>query len=255
MLRIPSTLKGYDISATDGHFGTISDFLFDDTSFKLRWLVVDTGTWLPGRKVLLHPSVIGDVDSLRHSLMVTLSKARIKDSPDIMTDQPVSRQMENNLYDYYGWDPVWGHSYFGPDMAVSPLGPVAYSATGEMGRAASFETHLSDQDPHLRSIAAVTGYHIEATDGPIGHVENFLIDDTNWDIRYVIVATSNWWFGQHVLVAPFAVRRVDWSDEKLRLNVTRAQVQDSPPWAPLRAIDSTYEQRLHSYYGWPGYGW
>lgn len=255
MLRIPSTLKNFEISATDGYFGTVSDFLFDDSSFKVRWMVVDTGTWLPGRRVLLHPSAIGGIDASRRNLTVGLTKAKIKDSPDILSDQPVSRQMENNLYDYYGWDPVWGHSYFGPDMSASALGPVAYSAHAQTDRAARFEAHLADENPHLRSMEAVTGYHIQASDGAIGHVENFLIDDLGWDVRYLIVDTSNWWFGQHVLISPFAVRAVDWSHNQVHVSVTKAQVRDSPPWAKPSAVDGAYEQRLHMYYGWPGYGW
>jgi hypothetical protein len=112
-----------------------------------------------------------------------------------------------------------------------------------------------EQDPHLRSMAEVSGYHIEASDGAIGHLENVLIDDLAWDVRYLVVDTRNWWFGQHVLISPFAVRDFDWADSKVHLNVSREQVKASPPWAPLDMIDRAYEQRLHAYYGWPGYGW
>ena len=113
MLEVGSALKGYAIEASDGRIGTVGDFLFDDRTWKVRWLVVDTGTWLTGRKVLVHPSAIGRADYERRELSVSLTKSQVKGSPDILQDQPVSQQMERRLYDYYGWDPYWGDNYFG----------------------------------------------------------------------------------------------------------------------------------------------
>ena len=69
---------------------------------------------------------------------------------------------------------------------------------------------MGQNDPHLRSSAAVTGYHIQATDGDIGHVEDFLLDDRSWTIRFMVVDTTNWWAGEKVLIAPAWIERVDW---------------------------------------------
>ena len=113
---------------------------------------------------------------------------------------------------------------------------------------------LNDGDPHLRSIAAVTGYHIHASDGQIGHIENFLIDDATWGIRYLIIDMKNWWPGKHVLMSPYAVREISWSKHQVRLDVSSEQVKSSLPWNPLDMIDRGYEKRLHSHYDWPGYG-
>ena len=124
-----------------------------------------------------------------------------------------------------------------------------------MRRATSFEAHLADQDPHLRSMVAVTGYHCHASDDAIGHVQDFLIDDGTWAISYLIIDTRNWWPGQHVLVSPHAVKNVNWSDSQIEFSVTRDQVKASPAWEPLDIIDQVYEERLHRHYGWPGYGW
>ena len=110
-------------------------------------------------------------------------------------------------------------------------------------------------DPHLRDLTSVTGYHIHATDGGICHVENFLLDDANWAIDYLIVDTSNWWIGKHVLISPYAVQNISWADEQIRLKVTREQVKTSPAWDPLDVIEQTYRRRLHTHYGWPGLGW
>ena len=269
MLLAVSALAGGAIEASDGRIGTVTDSLFDDESWKIRWLVVDTGGWLPGRKVLIHPSAIARSD-LAHppsgglgmmrtashlELPVTLTKKQIEQSPDIREDQPLSRQMESHLHDYFGWDPYWGDSYFGRGAIASPLGAPPLFAGAAPREAADAEFHPGDGDPHLQSAAAVAGYHIHATDGAIGHIENFLADDANWDIRYLIIDTRNWWPGRHVLIAPYAVREIDWLGRQIRLDVTRDQVRQSPPWDPIAMIDRAHEERLHRHYGWPGYGW
>ncbi|MCW6511775.1 PRC-barrel domain-containing protein [Lichenifustis flavocetrariae] len=251
MLIAVSALKGYAILATDGRIGSVSDVLFDDESWRLRWLVVDTGTWLSERKVLVHPSAIGQVDHRAQELPVRMSKAQIERSPDLARDRPVSLQMQSQLYDYYGWDPVWGGSgYFGGGLGM--VGSLGYS---DMGAPRMPNRHASDEgDPHLRSITTVTGSHLQATDGEIGHVENMLIDDASWDIRYLIVDTKNWWFGKHVLISPYAVKGIAWSEHTIRLDVTRDRVKTSPAWDPIAMIDQVYEKSLHNHYGWRGYG-
>jgi hypothetical protein len=251
MLMVESALKGYSVEARDGSIGKIDDCLFDDRSWKLRWLVVGTGAWLTGRKVLIHPSAVGrpDMDALR--LPVHLTKAQIKGSPDISSDLPVSQQMENDINGYYGWDPGWGGGgYFGGFPA-----PLYHEAEVLDRPASEYKTGLGGGDPSLRSMAAVNGYHVKATDGAIGHIENFIIDDATWDIRYLIVDTRNWWFGQHVLMSPFAVKHIDWNERNILLNVALDRVKKSPPWKPLDLIERSYQQRLHGNYGWPGYGW
>ena len=270
MLNVVSSLKGFDIQAKDGSLGTVSDFLFDDSTWKVRWLVVDTGTWLTGRKVLVHPSAIEYADYGSRELTVALTKAQVEDSPDIAQDRPVSQQMQSDLYGYYGWDPLWGGGMYGGGMygggtyggglygggmggIASPLSARAYFGAGAVREAERGEASHDDGDPHLRSIAEVTGYHVHATDGSIGHVENFLVDSESWGIRYLIVNTSNWWVGQHVLMSPHAVKDVDWSDRHIRLDATRDKVKSSPSWNPANVVDGDFEKRLHGHYGWPGH--
>jgi len=254
MLLVGSALNGYAIEASDGRIGTVSDLLFDDRTWKMRWLVVDTGGWLTERKILLHPSAVRHVDHERHELPVSLTKAQVEASPDILTDAPVSQRMEANLYDHYGWDPLWSGQYLGAGAMTGILMPLPYESETLRG-AGNLQPHPDDGDMHLRSIAAVKGYHIHATDGEIGHVENFLVDDADWGIRYLIVATRNWWPGQHVLMSPYAVQDISWPEHEVRLDVSRDQVKASPAWDPIAIIDQLYEKRLHSHYSWPGYGW
>src|SRR5665213_376293 len=112
MLWKASGLKGRVITASDGKLGSVSDFLFDDGSWQLRWLVVDTGHWLSGRKVLLPMSVLGHLELMQKEFPVRLTMRQVKDSPGIDTERPVSRQMETSVYDYYGWTPYWGNGLF-----------------------------------------------------------------------------------------------------------------------------------------------
>ena len=166
-----------------------------------------------------------------------------------------SRSPECAAYDHYGWDPAWGSTYFGAsDIAAPLLEPLIFSENAAR-QEADRESHRSEGDPHLRSVVSVNGYHVHATDGGLGHVENFLADDVNWDIRYLVIATRDWWPGKHVQLAPFAVKDIDWSEHRINVNVTRDQVKSSPAWDPLALADQVGEQQLHRHFGWPGYGW
>lgn len=260
MLRVTSVLKGIEIDAKDGRLGSAVDFLFNDRTWKLRWLVMDTGTWMSDRKVLIHPSATKLLDEAGDLLTCDLTRAQIEASPGIASDEPVSTQMEHHLYDYYGWNPMWGARMFGNGAIAAPLAaPPYFGGIGHDGAADIAEEVVArdegrEADPHLRSIAEVTGYGILASDGAIGHVEDFLLDDGTWEVRYLIVDTRNWWPGKHVLVSPVAVREIRFPSREVQLDVTRGKVKASPPWDPVREPDVSYQQRLHSHYGWPGHG-
>ena len=122
------------------------------------------------------------------------------------------------------------------------------------GETARSETHDEGQDPHLRSVAEVHGYHIHATDGDIGHIEDLVVEDSGWGSRYWIFDTRNWWAGQHVLISPYAVREIRWGERQMRVDVLRDTIKASPLWeTSVSELDPAYEGRLHGYYGWPGY--
>ncbi len=249
MLWNASRIKGYAIAASDGRLGTVSDFLFDDCSWLIRWLVVDTGNWLPGRKVLLPPSVLGHPDQKGREFAVRLTMQQVKDCPDIDTDRPVSRQMETSLYDYYGWSPYWVTGFYMAGSGDTPGAAAAQPAEEARRREEEIADRLrSREDPHLRSVEAVTGYHIHATDGEIGHVEDFLVEDADWSIRYLVVDTKNWWPGKKVLISPRSVREIQWTMKLVNLDVDRQTVKDGPAYDPLTNVDQDYEQHFHSYY-------
>ena len=251
MLWNASSINGYAIEAKDGRIGTVSDFLFDDSTWLIRWLVVDTGKWLPGRKILLPPSALGHIDQESESFAVRLTMSEVKDSPNVDADQPVSRQMESHVYDYYGWNPYWspgfmmaGYGYLGGAYNTNRL-PNSRDREELLARS----EQRTDYDPHLRSAAAVSGYHIEALDGEIGHVEDFFVDDVDWSIHYLLVDTKNWWPGKKVLISPRSAKDISWTHKRVDLNVDRETVKNAPAYDPANYIGRDYVRSFHTYYG------
>jgi sporulation protein YlmC with PRC-barrel domain len=248
MLWNASTINGYGISEKDGELGSVKDLLFDDAKWFVRWLVVDTGNWLPGRKVLLPPSALGTPDVDTRQFPVKLTKQQVKDSPDIDTDLPVSRQNEAHLYDHYDWEPYWDGNFAPASLIMAVPTDVTMNLRYSDPRDQHEGPHLFAGNPHLRSVSAVTGYGIHATDGEIGAVEDLLVDDKDWSVRYLIVDTGNWWPGERVLIAPPSVRKIDWVQKLIYLNVDRETVRKSPPYDPAMTVDGAYQEKHMAYY-------
>jgi PRC-barrel domain len=253
MLRNVKDLRGYAIRASDGAIGEVDDLYFDDEGWAIRYLVVDTGSWLPGRQVLISPLAIGHPDWMARQLPVALTKAQVKHSPDIDTRKPVSRQHEAEYLKYFAYPYYWGGAGLW-GMGGYPGGSLAEEnrIEAEMKPRWTQATPAPD-DCHLRSCTAVMGHHVHATDGDLGHVEDFLVDDRTWAIRYLIVDTSNWWGGHRVLVAPPWISAVSWPDAKVSVDLTRQAVKDAPPYDPAAQLDRQQEQAIHEHYGRPGY--
>lgn len=251
MLINASQIKGYAIAANDGQIGTVSDLLFDDASWQVRWLVVQTGNWLSGRKVLLPASTLGHANALRREFSAKLTMQQVKDSPDVDTERPVSRQVETSIYGHYGWYPYWGYGlYMGGygygSVMASPFGAGGTVPRG--GEEEALEAQRNRNDPHLRSVAAVEGYHIRATDGEIGHVEDMLVEEADWTIHYLVVDTKNWWSGKRVLVSPRSARDISWTGRTVDINVNQEAVRSSPAYEATTKVDRDYEQKFNSYY-------
>jgi len=263
MLRSVKDLEDYAIRATDGAIGHVKDFYFDDKGWVIRYLVVDTGTWLSSRKVLISPIAIGHPNWTEKVLPVSLTKEQVKNSPDIDTEKPVSRQHEVRYFRYFGYPYYWGGAgLWGggiypntmmPGYAGFVSTPHAQQSEAEKADAQAESTRHEDDDPHLRSCNAVMSYHIEATDGDIGHVEGLLVDEETWAIRYLIVNTSNWWLGHQVLIAPQWIQDVIWPDATVSVDLTRQAVKDAPPYDSAAHLDRKQEMNIHEHYGRPGY--
>lgn len=244
MLDRANKLRGYALHATDGDIGTVKEFLFDDKFWTIRYLTAETGRWLPDRQVLISPYSLGVVHTEARTISVNLSKQRVLDSPPLTSDEPVSRQYEESYYSYFQYPLYFG----GGNM----WGTYPYIARNrETSRNA--EPGTKHWDAHLRSTAAVTGYHMQAVDGEIGHVQDFIIDDETWAIRYLVVDTRNWWPGKMVLVAPHWTDKVSWTESKVFTSFTRDQLRSAPEYSDATAITRDYESRLYEHYKQSGY--
>jgi hypothetical protein len=247
MLRNVIHLKEFAIRARDGEIGTLEQFYFDDETWAIRYLVVNTGDWLAGRLVLVSPIALRQAEWQSKRLDVALTKKQIEDSPPIDTHKPVSRQHEAAYLGYYGYPYYWG----GPNL----WGLASYPAGLTVQREAVTEAEVlqaragkESADSHLRSTDEVTGYHIEAADGEIGHVRDFIVDDETWAIRYLEVDTRNWWPGKKVLVSPQWIDNVSWPDSKVYVGLSRETVKNGPEWDESIPVTREYENRLYRYY-------
>ena len=163
MLSIAKTLKGYKLHGLDGEIGRVKEFYFDDRHWTIRYLVADTGNWLSDRQVLISPYALGAVNKEEQRIAIDLTKKQIEDSPSLSSDKPVSRQFEEGYVEYYGWPVYWSGPY--------AWGPSPYMVRDPKQRRERSHGEKA-WDPHLRSTHDVSGYHIQATDGEIGHVED-----------------------------------------------------------------------------------
>jgi len=250
MLTNVTFLKGLAIHATDGELGTVDQFYFDDETWAIRYLTVETGGWLGNRQVLISPFSILHADWQAKRLDVALTKKQVQNSPDINTHQPVSRQQEAAYLGYYGYPFYWGGPYlWGPAYYPGTLALPSATSTDVMAEAVSEES----TDSHLRSTEAVTGYHVEATDGEIGHLDGFVVDDEAWAICYLEVATRNWLPGKKVLLSPAWIAHMSWADSKVYAALSREAVKSAPEYLVSRPITRDFEDRLHQHYGRPPY--
>ena len=258
MYRNTKDLENYTISAIDGHVGHVKDLYFDDQAWVIRYFVVETGSWLSSRKVLISPISVDHLSLLGRSLSVGITKEQVKNSPAIDTDQPVSRQNEEQTMQHYGYPYYWaGVGTWGDGLYPYSMVP-GYAATRveRADRELRVEVALRmeqarhrDDDPHLRSCKAVTGYHIHACDGEIGHVAGYLVDDQTWVIHYLIVDTSNWFGGHKVLIAPEWIKGVHWTDETVAVDVSRESVKTAPLYDPDAKWSRRHDESLHQHYG------
>jgi PRC-barrel domain len=248
MLRSLKAVQGYKVVATDGEIGKVHDFHFHDDTWIIRYLVVDTGHWLPGRKVLVPPRALCQPNWAGLKFPVALTREQVEKSPDIDTERPVSRQQEADLHSHFGWPAYWMDPGIGPWPAVRPMVPIPAPAEP------SDATTEAKADPHLRSVRAVRGYPIHASDGEMGRVEDFIAEDTLWVIRYLVVDTHHWLpGGKQVLISPQWLREISHGQRNVQVSLTQEEIRNCPEFHPGALVNRQYEERLYDYYGRPGY--
>lgn len=245
MKRSLNNLIGYTIGATDGEIGKVKDFYFDDHTWTIRYLIVETGSWLNERKVLISPQALLMPDWEGEVFPVNLTKDQVKNSPDIDTQQTVSRQQEIILNEYYPWTSYWGGGIWGAGMGMGGMMMQTHEPI--------VETLPEGKEPevisHLRSTHHVNKYSIKAIDGDIGEVEDFLIDDSNWQMDFIIVDTGHWFPGKKVLISPKWIKEIDWDTSSVVVNTSVEHIKNSPEYYPKQTLSDDYVINLHDYYG------
>jgi len=244
MLTKAKTLDGYKLHGVDGEIGKVKEFYFDDQYWTIRYLVVDTGNWLVGRLVLISPYALKSVNKEKKYISINLTKQQIEKSPSHNSNKPVSRHFEEDYHGYYNWPRYWGGPYmWGSHSHIEP----------DLKQHKDFIIDKKSWDSHLRSTDDVSGHHIEATDGNIGHVEDFIIDDETWAIRYLIVDTQNFWPGKLVLVSPQWIERISWPEKKIFINLSCESIKESPEYTEAFLLDRDYETGLYKHYNRKSY--
>ncbi len=244
MLNHAKTLKGYKLDSLGGEIGKVKEFYFDDQFWAIRYLIADTGGWLTGRQVLISPYALVAVNKEKQHIGVDLTKKQIEDSPSLDSDKPVSKQFEENFYLYYGWPTYWGGLYMWGSYPHIVRDRDKWRESIQGGKT---------WDPNLRSTDAVSGHHIQAPDGEIGHVDDFIIDDETWAIRYLLIDTLNWWPGKKVLLSPHWIERISWGESKVFVNLSRETIKQAPEYTDESLLTREYESRLYQHYNRQGY--
>lgn len=224
-----SSLRGLPIHASDGRVGKVADLLFDETTWHVRWFVIRTASWLMGgRTVLIHPSAVERLDSDAHMLNVGLTKRQLEDSPDILLDEPVSRQIEYGIRGERDWDPAWGN----PRFVAGVLGGLGICVSKRrLNEEASMHKTPrgggpNDQgDPRLQSVFSLIGKHVWATDDSVGYLVDVCVDNTGWSLEYFLADIRTWLRIHPIIIPPSAITTISWPDQEIRLHVRRSSLK------------------------------
>jgi sporulation protein YlmC with PRC-barrel domain len=213
-MKLPlKSLYGHALGAKDGAIGHVKDAYFDDKTWAVRYLVADTGSWLDERQVLLPPHSFGKWDQANQSLEINLTRAQIEASPPADRHRPVSRQFESDYYAYYGWPTYWVGDGFGGIGVAPPVVPSPLRA------AEKHHGHNQRDDVHLHSARAVKGYEVQATNGSIGKLTDFIVNARTWRITELVVETGHWYAGKEILIEASQAGRVSYDEAKISLEL------------------------------------
>lgn len=227
--KVMHDLNGDAIVAQDGEIGSVKDVYFDDERWAVRYLVVDTGKWLPGKEVLVSPTSITSADAGAGKIRVNLTREQVKQAPSSAERPPVSRLFEEAHARYYGYPYYWYGPYlWGPVMVPGASPGIERPPLEREDIERVQQASRRAEQSHLRSGDELVGYHISAADGEIGHVEDFIVDDKSWEVTDMVVDTRNWLPGRKVRIPPGAIEHVDWGSKQVQVALTREQIAQAP---------------------------
>lgn len=246
MQRSVKDLIGYKINAKDGEIGKVEEFYFDDVTWSIRYLVVNTGSWLSEKLVLIPHSALGITDWKSETINLNLTMEQVRSSPDVETQKTVSRLHETELLNYYGLPLYWGDGFYTEPMGMVPIASILDKNNVENEKKGVGNV---GEDTRLRSSKHVEGYHIHALDGEVGHVEDYIIDDVKWNICYFVVDTHNWLAGRKVLILPRWIIRIGWDENMVYVNLSKEKIESSPEFDFSQPIERNYEIKFLNHYG------
>ena len=241
-LRRIRELTELKILATDGEIGSLQEVYFDDRNWAIRYLVGKGGGWLPSREVLLAPAAVAEINDAQRMMKVALTKDQIRQAPPIEAAKPLSRDYEEAYFRHFQWAPYWepGPTEWGSSVPYPETPPLPIDTTLPAD---------APKNPHLRSSREITGYDIQATNGKIGHVEDLVVDDETWTVRYIEVDTRNWLPGKKVLLQMMRIDHISWVDRSVAVMLTRQAIESAPAYDPSKLITPSYEVQLFKHYG------
>jgi hypothetical protein len=240
MLRKVRELRTYTLQVPNGFIGEIGDLYFDDATWTVRYLVANGSAWLSSRQVLISPIALGKIDDMKNTLDVNLTVEQVGNSPSIDSEKPVSREYEAEYYRYYGWpfywvgEERWGWATYPMDMRLPGM---------------SDTLHAQNGDPHLRSVEEVMGYQIQARDGDIGRVVDFIVNDETWALRYLVITTRALLSGRQVLISPHWIENINWERSTVTVDLLRESIQSAPEYDPQSVVTRSYEIQLFNHFG------
>lgn len=244
--RSVNDLIGYKIIAKDGELGKVSEFYFDDLTWSIRYLVVETGNWLSEKKVIIPHAALRITDWKSKEFNVNLTMEQVRNSPDFESEKTVSRQHEIELFQYYAFPFYWEDGFYIQGTGMLPIIPNMAKKTVKEENESALQLN---EDPHLRSTNKVRGYNIHTINGEIGHVEDYIVDDKKWNLCFLIVDTHNWLPGRKVLISPHWIDHIDWNESKVYVQLSKESIENSPEFDAGQPIGEDYGKELFIHYG------
>ena len=226
MLRSIKESYGHKLEALDGEIGRVKRFYFDEQNWAVRYLIVETDTWLTSRQVLISPLALSNTSLAGGITKVNLTRKQIEDSPTLEWHKPVSRRFEEEYFRYYGWPCYWQGGGLWGASGFPILEPTAKLLPGES--AVGSDPQSERADVRLWSTLAVNGYNIQASDRSIGHVCDFMFDAQSWAIGQIVVKPGRRLSGHEVMIPTSTVRRIDYEESKMFIDLTAQAAKQSP---------------------------
>jgi sporulation protein YlmC with PRC-barrel domain len=241
MFCCANRVKGYSVHAVGKRVGEVKDLLFDDLSWIIRYLVVDTSEWIPKAEVLLLMLSIAHIDWENQRIPVNLTLDDVKKSPDVESNLPVSRLKEQEIYAYFGRSPYWGAGF---SLGAQAIADIVSAQQGQFQ-----ERPQQDKvDSHLRSIKEVSGYHLISDGETLGTVSDFFVESSNWIIRYLIIDILNGPIDKQILFSPQWVSEISWNNQALNTKLQADRLISAPAYNPSANVTRQYEEKLYEHF-------